>query len=110
MVRLTPYHEQQPVTVSDPQQLAVVVAQAFSQRRKTLRNNFRNLLSGEQIQDAGIDPGTRPEQLSLEEYAILSNLVYYQRDNNGRYLKFKTFISHRDFMSRFHFSYATPEL
>jgi 16S rRNA (adenine1518-N6/adenine1519-N6)-dimethyltransferase len=73
-VRLVP-HTTPPITVHDKTTFAKVVKQAFAQRRKTLRNNFRNLLSVEQIQKAGIDPGTRPEQLSLEEYATLSNLV-----------------------------------
>jgi 16S rRNA (adenine1518-N6/adenine1519-N6)-dimethyltransferase len=47
---------------------APVVASAFSHRRKTLRNALRNLVSLEQIQSCGIDPGVRPETLPPEAF------------------------------------------
>ena len=49
-----------------------VVKQAFSLRRKTLRNSLSALLSKEQINQAGIDPGLRAEQLSLEQFFALA--------------------------------------
>ena len=43
---------------------AGVVAAAFSHRRKTLRNALRGVVSLEQIQACGLDPGARPETLA----------------------------------------------
>jgi len=40
---------------------AEVVAAAFAHRRKTLRNALRGLLTGEDIESCGLDPGARPE-------------------------------------------------
>jgi len=50
-----------------------VVRQAFSQRRKTLRNALRRIIDERQIRSTGIDPGARPETLNIEEFAALSN-------------------------------------
>lgn len=55
-----------------------VVRQAFSQRRKTLRNALRTLLDETQIRLADIDPGARPETLNLESFAALSNTLSRQ--------------------------------
>lgn len=52
-----------------------VVACAFSQRRKTLRNALRGLLTPEAITRAGIDPGARPETLSPQQFAALAGKV-----------------------------------
>jgi 16S rRNA (adenine1518-N6/adenine1519-N6)-dimethyltransferase len=52
-----------------------LVGQAFTMRRKTLRNCLRGLLDAEQIKSAGIDPGLRPEALGLEEFATLARLM-----------------------------------
>lgn len=43
---------------------AGVVAAAFSHRRKTLRNALKGVVSLEQIQACGVDPGARPETLA----------------------------------------------
>jgi 16S rRNA (adenine1518-N6/adenine1519-N6)-dimethyltransferase len=51
------------------------VRRAFTQRRKTLRNNLKGLLDITAIEDAGIDPGLRPERLSLVDFAHLANLI-----------------------------------
>lgn len=73
-VRLVP-HREKPVEVADVAALSNLVAQAFSQRRKTLRNSLKTLLSEEQILSAGIDPTLRPEQLDLAEFAALVRLL-----------------------------------
>ncbi|HEX4023189.1 MAG TPA: 16S rRNA (adenine(1518)-N(6)/adenine(1519)-N(6))-dimethyltransferase RsmA [Steroidobacteraceae bacterium] len=49
-----------------------IVAAAFSQRRKTLRNALRGYLSAEQIGALGLDPGGRAERLSAREFARLA--------------------------------------
>jgi len=49
-----------------------VVAAAFSQRRKTLRNALRALLDAPTITACDIDPGARPETLSPAQFARLA--------------------------------------
>lgn len=70
IVRLVP-HEHPPVD-ADPATLGQVVATAFSQRRKTLRNSLKSLFDETALQETGIDPGARAETLSLEQYARLA--------------------------------------
>ncbi len=69
-IRLIP--RRQPAVEADPGLFALVVRMAFSQRRKTLRNTLRGLLSGEEITASGVDAGLRAEQLGLEEFARLA--------------------------------------
>lgn len=52
-----------------------VVAAAFAQRRKTLRNALRSLLDATEIESAGVDPGARPETLSPEAFGALARLL-----------------------------------
>ncbi|MEO5574487.1 MAG: rRNA adenine dimethyltransferase family protein, partial [Gammaproteobacteria bacterium] len=73
-VRLVP-HAAPPVSVNDATTLARVVSQAFSQRRKTLRNTLKGLLTAQQLMALDIDPGLRAETLTLQQYARLSNAV-----------------------------------
>jgi len=54
---------------------AAVVAAAFSHRRKTLRNALKDLLTREQIEAAGIDPGARPETLSPFAFNALAQTI-----------------------------------
>ena len=53
--------------------VAAVVRAAFGQRRKTLRNALSGLCGPEHFEAAGVDPGSRAERLSLEEFVRLSN-------------------------------------
>ena len=73
-VRLTP-HASPPFEIADYRCYSRVVAAAFSQRRKTLRNALKQLLSVEQIQDAGIDPGARAEVIPPAGFAALAARV-----------------------------------
>ena len=50
-----------------------MVRQAFSQRRKTLRNTLRDLLDAEDISMLGIDPSLRAESLGIADFAVLAN-------------------------------------
>jgi 16S rRNA (adenine1518-N6/adenine1519-N6)-dimethyltransferase len=52
-----------------------LVAAAFSQRRKTLRNACRTLLDAAAIEAAGIDPGARPETLTPAQFGALARQV-----------------------------------
>lgn len=70
VVRLTPHAT--PMDVGEPRHFAMVVASAFSQRRKTLRNSLKSLLDADDIVAAGIDPGLRAEVLSPAQFVELS--------------------------------------
>jgi len=52
---------------------AQVVAAAFSQRRKTLRNATRALVAKEAYEATGIDAGRRGETLSVAEFVALAD-------------------------------------
>jgi 16S rRNA (adenine1518-N6/adenine1519-N6)-dimethyltransferase len=74
IVRLIP-HQQPPVEVNDVAKLNKVVTQAFSQRRKTLRNSLKTLIAEQDIEALNIDPTLRAETISLSDFAKLSNLL-----------------------------------
>ncbi|PPD38557.1 MAG: 16S rRNA (adenine(1518)-N(6)/adenine(1519)-N(6))-dimethyltransferase [Methylobacter sp.] len=74
VVKLIP-HQPPPVAVRDPAQLSRLVTEAFSQRRKTLRNSLSKVLTAEQIQSVGIDPSVRAETLALADFARLGDLL-----------------------------------
>jgi 16S rRNA (adenine1518-N6/adenine1519-N6)-dimethyltransferase len=74
LVRLIP-HAEPPVQITDLAGFERLVSQAFSMRRKTLRNSLRGLLDAEAIAAAGIDPGLRPETLGLQEFAVLAERI-----------------------------------
>ncbi|MGJ0491118.1 16S rRNA (adenine(1518)-N(6)/adenine(1519)-N(6))-dimethyltransferase RsmA [Methylobacter sp.] len=74
IVRLIP-HQQPPVEVNDVAKLNKVVTQAFSQRRKTLRNSLKTLIAEQDIEALNIDPTLRAEMISLSDFAKLSNLL-----------------------------------
>ena len=56
----------------DAEQLSQVVKQAFSQRRKTIRNCLKNWFSAEQLESLNIDPSARPETLDLAAFIRLA--------------------------------------
>lgn len=72
IVRLIPY-DAPPVQVDDVATLEKVVAQAFGQRRKTLRNTLRDLVDAAVMESIGINPQRRAETLTLAEFAALAN-------------------------------------
>jgi 16S rRNA (adenine1518-N6/adenine1519-N6)-dimethyltransferase len=71
VVRLKPRHL--PMAPEIPHAaLNRVVSQAFSQRRKTLANALKGLLSSADLEALGIDPRQRPEMVNLEQYLVLA--------------------------------------
>jgi 16S rRNA (adenine1518-N6/adenine1519-N6)-dimethyltransferase len=58
-----------------PPLYAAIVAQAFSQRRKTLRNSLRGRIAEDGWADAEVDPAARPETLTPEQFARLAALA-----------------------------------
>jgi 16S rRNA (adenine1518-N6/adenine1519-N6)-dimethyltransferase len=71
IVRLVPQPVEQLPAV-DPRRFAQVVAAAFGQRRKTLRNALAPLLDEAAIRAAGIDPQARGETLAVEDFVRLA--------------------------------------
>ena len=59
----------------DLEALNKVVTAAFSQRRKTLSNTLKNIVSSEQILALGLKPEQRAETVSIEQFVALSKLV-----------------------------------
>jgi 16S rRNA (adenine1518-N6/adenine1519-N6)-dimethyltransferase len=55
-----------------------IIRAAFNQRRKTLRNSLKGILDEEKLSlyfiKFGIDSNTRPEDLSLKDFANLANI------------------------------------
>jgi 16S rRNA (adenine1518-N6/adenine1519-N6)-dimethyltransferase len=74
LVRLVPRAEPQSGAELIPA-LDRVVKQAFSKRRKTLRNALSGLLETDQIESAGADPALRAEQLSLDQFIALARKI-----------------------------------
>ncbi len=74
IIRLEPYAKL-PVEIEDIAQFSSIVTRAFAHRRKTLRNNLRDILSLENFSQLNIDPARRAETLSLEEFAAIAKLV-----------------------------------
>ena len=71
VVRLTPHPEPQYPNV-DPASLGRVVTQAFSQRRKTLRNNFKGMMEDDDFGGLAIDPSARAETLSIADFVAIA--------------------------------------
>jgi 16S rRNA (adenine1518-N6/adenine1519-N6)-dimethyltransferase len=71
-LRLLPYRPL-PFPLDDPPLHGRIVAAAFSQRRKTLRNALSNLMDPGMLEGVGIDPGRRAETLEVADFARLAN-------------------------------------
>ncbi len=78
VVRLIPFTEK-PYPCADVEVLRSLVTQAFSMRRKTLRNNLKQQLKDADYEQLGIDPSRRPEQISVQEYVAMANLLCEKR-------------------------------
>lgn len=74
IVRLIPYKEL-PHIANNIKTFETLVNVAFQQRRKTLRNSLKQLLSAEQMENLAVDLSLRPEEISLSEYVAMSNLL-----------------------------------
>ena len=72
IVRLEPLDE--PVAPAILADLEAVTAAAFGQRRKMLRQSLKALApdAEQRIRAAGIDPATRPEHISVTDFAALA--------------------------------------
>ena len=57
----------------DEKLFVAIVKQAFNQRRKTMRNSLRPMISTAIIENEVFNK--RPEQLSVQEFIDLTNLI-----------------------------------
>lgn len=71
VVRMIPKAKEEVPSV-DFELFSSVVANAFSQRRKTIRNALSALLSSEEISACDVDPGARAEALPLDAFVRLA--------------------------------------
>jgi 16S rRNA (adenine1518-N6/adenine1519-N6)-dimethyltransferase len=56
----------------DLKSLNELVTKAFSQRRKTMANTLKNMISPEVMEEVGIEPEQRPETVSVEKFVALT--------------------------------------
>ena len=73
-VRLIPY-EQYPFIANNIEQFARIVKEAFSQRRKTIRNTLKSFISENDFEKIGINPRLRAENLSVSDFVKISNYL-----------------------------------
>ncbi|MBD5431309.1 MAG: 16S rRNA (adenine(1518)-N(6)/adenine(1519)-N(6))-dimethyltransferase RsmA [Lactobacillus sp.] len=78
VVVLTPLKEK--YNIPDYKHFNRVVKLCFSQRRKTLNNNLKALISDKDerekvISELGVDPRVRPENLTIEQFIKLAKLI-----------------------------------
>jgi 16S rRNA (adenine1518-N6/adenine1519-N6)-dimethyltransferase len=78
VARLVPLRERKPA-IADTALFARIVAAAFGQRRKTLRNALSGLADVALLEAAGIDPGARGETLGVADFVRLANIVAERR-------------------------------
>lgn len=74
IVRMVPLPPEA-LQAQDEDLLERIVAAAFGQRRKTLRNTLRDFLAEEDFAALGIDPGLRGERLTVADYVAIANHV-----------------------------------
>ena len=82
-VRLVPYRIL-PWPVTDFAVFDRVLIEAFSRRRKTLRNALAGLVSAGDLDGLGIDPGLRPEQIDIAGFVAIANRAAGDRACNPR--------------------------
>lgn len=83
VVALTP-EAAPPHPVDDPKHFAELVKRAFGQRRKTLRNALKGLVGEDELEQCGIPPDSRAEQLAVSQFTQLSNRISAKRPSELR--------------------------
>lgn len=76
IIRLTPYKaNENPYQPVSTDALMKAVRFAFAMRRKTLRNNFKQLLNEAHFESIDISPSRRAETLTMNEFIKLAQLI-----------------------------------
>lgn len=69
-LRIRPY----PTAIANCEKtLSAIVSAAFQQRRKTVNNALKNLVTVQDLEACGVDPKNRPDTLSIDDYIMLAN-------------------------------------
>jgi len=55
--------------------MEALVKQAFGQRRKTIKNNLKKIVTEQQLTGLAIDPKARPETLTVGQYIDITNYI-----------------------------------
>lgn len=74
IVSLTPRTDYDYSQVNE-EKLNLVVSKAFNQRRKTISNSLKGLISTEQLQSLGIDAILRAENIAIDDFIKISELL-----------------------------------
>lgn len=74
VVQLIP-HTKAVAGITNRDNFSRIVKASFAQRRKTLRNNLKGILTETEITAAGIAPSVRAETLSLEDFSALTKQI-----------------------------------
>jgi len=74
ILRLTPQHKTEH-SIDDFTLYESLIRQAFSQRRKTIKNTLKQICSVKNIEQAGLRPSQRAEELSVQDYVNLYGTI-----------------------------------
>lgn len=74
VIRLIPRPRAE-LTARDEARFAAVVAAAFAQRRKMLRNNLKGVLDDDGFRALGISPTSRAEDLAVNTFVAIANYL-----------------------------------
>jgi len=72
-VRLVP--RSNPLTLQSQTHFKNLVREVFNYRRKSLSNSLKKWMTAEQMEKLDINPKSRPQELSLEDYIRISNAL-----------------------------------
>lgn len=81
VIRLTPYKDY-PYDIGNLQLFSKLVQTAFSQRRKSISNSLKSMISSEVFERCGIDKRLRAENLHGQDFAALSRALQ-EKNSNG---------------------------
>ena len=73
-VRLIP-HDNYTFVANNIDQFGKIVKEAFSQRRKTIRNTLKNFMDANDFENIDINPQLRAENLSVSDFVKISNYL-----------------------------------
>jgi len=73
-IRLIPY-DNYPFVANNIDQFGKIVKEAFSQRRKTIRNTLKNFMNANDFENIDINPQLRAENLSVSDFVKISNYL-----------------------------------
>ena len=73
-IRLIPY-DNYPFVANNIDQFGKIVKEAFSQRRKTIRNTLKNFMNANDFENIDINAQLRAENLSVSDFVKISNYL-----------------------------------